>query len=99
MSKVVDVIYSTRDSLSGNEREEFVSAIQVIVNSFRKMLGMSAQFVLDGKEVPTINFEEERKAMKYLSQHGVNDIPEELTDEAVKVFVLEFGRELLYKSF
>ena len=89
---------SMREKMEGEERVKMSSSIDAISQLFRECLAVSRLYLVTGElnEVKNEHIESAREAMKFFKAAGMDNIPEEISDEAVKTFALEFGKEIIF---
>ena len=93
----VSSIYAIRNLQSDfSKRQELDSAIKVIEDTLENYFTSAKENLVSGESKCVLNWEDVKKAMGVFKAFGMEEIPDEITDEAAKVFVLQFGKEMLF---
>ena len=93
--RVTDV-YAIRDSEQDSiKRNEINSAIKVLEDAFEACLNGAKAALISGENKTALDLEKVKEAMKLFRNLGM-EIPEEIDDEAAKLFILKFGKEMIF---
>ncbi len=93
----VTKIYEIRDSETDVvKKEEISTAIEAVENAFESFIDAAKESMLSGVATSSFDLSGAKEAMKLFKSYGVTDIPDEITDDAAKFFVVNFGKEMLF---
>lgn len=90
----VTEMYNLRDSMTDTvKKDQISSAIKTIENAFETFL-TGAHSSIKGQKTEYTGIDDVKSAMELFKSLGMEI--EEINDETAKLFVLKYGKEMLY---
>lgn len=91
----IQKVMAVREGASEADKLAIDQALAVISNVFKELLDVTRHFLMTG-ERKEVELSEGMEALKVLKEKVGNDFPNIETEKEAKVYIVKFGKEIIF---